>query len=505
MSKTNLSELEILLRARYPMIWINSYEEVRISRDLTELAKQRKMACSIWSVTKGFVNQNVPPVTSLSGAEDVGKALKLIEDAPSDIECLFIMKDINPFLNNPILVRQLRDVEQRLRQTRSSLVVISTTQKFPPELEKSFYVMDWDLPNRDEIRPIVGEILKLPKVKAPANLDSVVDAALGLTKNEIEAVLAKSAVQTATLDVGTIIAEKKQILKRGGILEFIEASGSLNDVGGHDLLKGWLQKRQRAFTPQAREYGIPLPKGTLIVGPPGAGKSLIAKMAGNAWGMPTLRLDMGRVFQGLVGSSEENMRKAIKQAEACAPCVLWIDELEKGLGQGGLDGGTSQRVFGTFLTWMQEKTCSVFVMATANNISNLPPELLRKGRFDEIWYCNLPTLKERAEILKIHLSKKAKAQDLPPDGLEKIAKITKGYVGAELEAVVVSAMYEAFDEDGPVRIDHLIRACEETTPLSRTMEGEITRIREWAHKAGIRSTTSSSEDETKSIQLIDLS
>jgi SpoVK/Ycf46/Vps4 family AAA+-type ATPase len=341
------------------------------------------------------------------------------------------------------------------------------------------YVVDWDLPTREEIRSVADTLLKTTGLPAPENIDTAVDGALGLTLTEVEQTFAKSVVSTKTLDVATIIGEKKQILKKGGILEYYDATGNLTSVGGHGALKDWLKKRKRAFTAEARKYGLPLPKGTLVVGVPGSGKSLIAKILGNVWGMPTLRLDMGRVFAGIVGSSEENMRKVIAQAEACAPCVLWLDELEKGLGQGGLDGGTSTRVLGTFLTWMQDKTKPVFVLATANDVSRLPPELLRKGRFDEIWFADLPNLAERKEIFEIHL--KGKGQDVKGFAIDHLAELADGFTGAEIESAVVSAMYDAFDVGRAVNTADIRKAIESTVPLSRTRKADIDSLRQWAH------------------------
>jgi SpoVK/Ycf46/Vps4 family AAA+-type ATPase len=306
---------------------------------------------------------------------------------------------------------------------------------------------------------------------------------MGLTWGEIENVLAKSLVSSGALDKKVVQEEKKQVVKRSQLLEFVE-TGAANapKVGGLESLKEWLGNRKRGFSEEARTAGLPLPKGILLVGVPGCGKSLTAMTVGKEWELPLLRLDMGKLFSGLVGSSESNMRQALSTCEAVAPCVLWIDEIEKGMSgmgsSGSSDGGTTSRVFGTFLTWMQEKKEPVFVVATANDISGLPPEFLRKGRFDEIFFVDLPSRAERSEIFKIHLEKSG--VDLAEFKSESLLKLSEGFSGAEIEQAIVEARYQAFGSHQKVEVSHLTQVLSETVPLSKTQSDRIASLREWA-------------------------
>jgi len=292
------------------------------------------------------------------------------------------------------------------------------------------------------------------------------------------------------------LSEKMQVIKKTGILEFINTDIKIADVGGLENLKNWLRKRNNSWSESAKKYCLPAPKGVLITGVPGCGKSLTAKAMSAAWQLPLLKLDFGKIFSGIVGSSEENMRKAIKTAEAVAPSILWVDEIEKslsGLNSNG-DSGTSSRIFGTFLTWMQEKTAPVFVIATANNISSLPAELLRKGRFDEIFFVDLPTQRERQEIFKLHLSKRLKDKDVASklevndDLYKQLAQMTEGFVGAEIEQVVITALYEAFFNNRPLEFSDLTNTIKNVVPLSVTQKEQILSLRQWANIRAVAAT-----------------
>src|SRR5215468_983202 len=482
---TSQRELQDLIRARYPLIYIVSFEEARVERMIKEIARDREKRLEIWSVTEGWKT-----IFGGQGKRDIYDPLKALEYvAAGEGRGLYIMRDFHPFLKEPKVVRKLRDLSDALSQAQKNLVLLSPTQVVPPELEKTLTVVDWDLPNRGEIDGIAKQLfLQLPETSRrkildePGYMERVTEAALGLTAIEAENVFAKSVVRTKTFDIPTIIGEKKQIIRKSGILEYYEAVEDVEDVGGLEILKDWLKKRQLAFTQKARDFGLPLPKGILLIGIPGTGKSLTAKCVGSMWQMPLLRLDVGKIFAGLVGSSEENIRKVIKTAEAIAPAILWLDELEKGFSGTGSsnmsDGGTTSRVFGTFITWLQEKTSPVFVIATANNVHQLPPELLRKGRFDEIFFVDLPTREERQEIFGIHLAKKKRN---PSDfDLEKLADATPDFSGAEIETAVVSAMYDAFDEGEELTTDRLQKSIGDIVPLSVTMREVIEGMREWA-------------------------
>ena len=385
----------------------------------------------------------------------------------------------------------------------------------PESLQKEITIFDFPLPNLKEIRAKFDNMLNQNKA-VEANLseeekDKLCKAALGLTLQEAESAFALAMVNDGKIcikDLATILEEKVQVIKKTGILEFIPSEYTIKDIGGLDNLKNWLLKRNNSWSEQAKKYCIPAPKGVLVTGVPGCGKSLTAKAMSTIWQLPLLKLDFGKVFSGLVGSSEENMRRALATAEAVAPSILWIDEIEKGLSGLGSNGdsGVSSRIFGQFLTWMQEKESPVFVIATANNISNLPPELLRKGRFDEIFFVDLPTLSERKEIFKLHLEKRLKDKEVASEitGVKnlcgELAKMTEGFIGSEIEQVVVSALCDAFFENRPLQFEDLAKNIATTVPLSMTQREQILALRAWANVRAVSATkTSSLKQYTKEI------
>lgn len=484
--RSSKGEIEDLIKARYSLIWITSPEENRVEEALRKLCVEREMRLEVWSITEGFKT-----IANGQGTRDVKDPMKAIDHVMrAEGRALFVLRDFHPFLKEPAVVRRLRDAATELRKTKKSLLVLSPVTKVPPELEKSISaVLDWELPNRLEIEGAARKVLpNLPAATQqviesdPTFMERVVEGALGLTLVEAENVFAKSAVRTHTFDLETILEEKKQIIRKSGLLEYYEHREEFSDVGGMDVLKDWLVKRRNAFSSRARDFGLPLPKGILLIGVPGTGKSLTAKAVGALWQMPLLRLDVGKIFAGLVGSSEENIRSVIKTAEAIAPAILWIDELEKGFSgtasSGQTDGGTTSRVFGTFITWLQEKTTPVFVIATANNVHQLPPELLRKGRFDEIFFCDLPDREDRAQILDIHVRKKNR--DPGQFDMDKLLEATVDFSGAELEQAVVAALYDAFDTGNDLTTEGLLNTLKDMVPLAITMREQIDSMREWA-------------------------
>lgn len=484
--RSSKGEIEDLIKARYSLIWITSPEENRVEESLRKLCVEREMRLEVWSITEGFKT-----VANGQGTRDVKDPMKAIDHViRAEGRALFVLRDFHPFLKEPAVVRRLRDAANELRKTKKSLAVLSPVTKIPPELEKSVSaVLDWELPNRSEIEGAARKVLpNLPATTQqeiesdPTFMERVVEGALGLTLIEAENVFAKSAVRTHTFDLETILEEKKQIIRKSGLLEYYEHREEFSDVGGMEILKDWLVKRRNAFSSRARDFGLPLPKGILMIGVPGTGKSLTAKAVGALWQMPLLRLDVGKIFGGLVGSSEENIRNVIKTAEAIAPAILWIDELEKGFSgtasSGSTDGGTTSRVFASFITWLQEKTSPVFVIATANNVSALPPELLRKGRFDEIFFCDLPGAEDRRSIIDIHLRKKRR--DPSQFDLDKLVEATMDFSGAELEQVVIASLYDAFDTGNDLSTDGLLTTLRDIVPLAITMREQIEAMREWA-------------------------
>jgi SpoVK/Ycf46/Vps4 family AAA+-type ATPase len=335
---------------------------------------------------------------------------------------------------------------------------------------------------------MIDAVRENPRVHIKLNAmekERLIQAALGLTAVEAENAFSRVLVAKGRLseeDIDDILAEKKQIVRKSGMLEYYEPEDEFEHVGGLDLLKGWLVKRGRSFSDQARTYGLPEPRGILLVGVQGCGKSLTAKAVSNLWKLPLLRLDFGRLFSSLVGSSEENVRRATLVAENIAPCILWIDEIEKGMSglesSGASDAGTSSRVFGTFITWMQEKKRPVFVIATANNIEALPPELMRKGRFDEIFFVDLPNPNEREEIFKIHIERVGREPSA--FDIKKLLIAAKNFSGAEIKEAIISGMYEGFSEDREFTTEDIINNIEATIPLARTMPDTIAELRDWA-------------------------
>ncbi|HVE83515.1 MAG TPA: AAA family ATPase, partial [Myxococcales bacterium] len=406
---------------------------------------------------------------------------------------LVVLKDFHAYFQDPAVVRGLRELSHLLKTTYTTAILLSPSLAIPPELEKEITVLDVPLPTFQDLwqllKDVAAVVRKSGRAAVSLNRDqaeAIVKAAQGLTLSEAENAFAKAVAQDQRLDaqdISLILEEKRQVVRKGGLLEYYSAEETLSDVGGLDLLKQWLARRVNAFSEAARQFGLPEPKGLLLLGVQGCGKSLMAKAVASQWQLPLLRLDMGRIFSGLVGSSEENLRRAIQLAEGVAPVVLWVDEVEKGLsGAGGnhgaLDGGVTARVFGTFLTWLQEKKAPVFVVATANRIDGLPPELLRKGRFDEIFFVDLPGAPERREIFRIHLLRRRRE----PAGfdLQGLAERAESFSGAEIEQAVVSGLYDAFSEGVQLEQRHLETAIGETFPIATTMREEISRLREWA-------------------------
>jgi SpoVK/Ycf46/Vps4 family AAA+-type ATPase len=489
-------EISLLIRAKYPILYIISWEERRIEDTLRQVARERRKQLYGWTVTDGILpldDYQGPPIDSATSHPM--RALEYI--ASSRESAIFVLKDFHPFLDEQrghpeftLIVRRLRDVTEELKLSYKTLIVLSPILRFPVELEKDITVLDYSLPTQRELEKSLERVLKSAQEMRDLRLklddqtrEKILKAAQGLTCTECENVLARSLVQTRTLDVNVILTEKKQIIRRSKILEYFDAEEDMSVVGGMSLLKEWLAKRSLAFSERARQFGLPEPRGLLLLGVQGAGKSLVAKAISSQWQLPLLRLDLGSLFSELVGSSEQNMRTALRLAESVAPCLLWLDELEKGLAGSASshlsDAGTTARVFGSFLTWMQEKTAPVFVVATANDISILPPETLRKGRFDEIFFIDLPNSDERAEIFAIHLARRGR--NPLSFNLDELAQKSAGFSGAEIEQVIISGLYDAFESGRELRNEELLKNLGETIPLSKTMEQQITALRNWAH------------------------
>lgn len=488
-------ELDTYIRARYPLLWVVTPEEQRALQEIDALAQEQRKRLLLWSATTGIVNPALPDRVD-AGKRDPLALLTAILDEPE--ACLWVLRDFHPFLKEPTIVRRLREVAFGLATSNKTVILLGPVLKIPPELEKEITVIDFNLPTEEGLEAMLTALVENHRrMKVKVSLDKrqrarLIKACLGLTETEAANAIAKAVIQAKGLLDGDAIeavtAEKQQIIRKSGLLEFYASATQLQNVGGLEILKEWLRKRVRAFGAEARAFGLPEPKGILLVGVQGCGKSLVAKAVANSWRLPLLRLDVGRLFASLVGSSEENLRTAIKVAESIAPVVLWVDEIEKGfsgIGSSNVsDAGTAARVFGSFITWLQEKQAPVFVIATANSVEHLPPELVRKGRFDEIFFVDLPDTQERLDIWQIHLEKRNRN----PAGfdLRTLAMASDGLSGAEIEQAVIAGLYEAFDQGRPLVMDDLLNVLQDTVPLSRMMEEEIEALRLWARQRARR-------------------
>jgi len=491
-----MSEIEVLIRARYPLIYVISWEEQRLLKHVVRIGSRLGKSVFEWSLTTGLV----PAGTSVQSQKHKDSAtqdpLVALDNVIEHVEpALYVFKDFHPFLKgqNMSVIRRLREVSATMQNTYKTIVIVSPIFELPAELEKDLTVVDFDLPGESDFAALVARIIDEVKDNPKLNVrmeertqEQIVHALLGLTLSEAENVLAKTLVEQRSLgarSLEVIHSEKRQVIRKSGLLEYYDAEEGLGSVGGLDVLKSWLLKRASGFSDQAREFGLPSPKGVLLLGVQGCGKSLMAKTISNAWQLPLLRFDVGRVFGSLVGSSEQNIRRAIKVAESVAPAVFWIDEIDKAFrgsrGSGaGTDSGTSARVFGTFLTWLSEKDKPVFVVATANDVSLLPPELLRKGRFDEIFFVDLPAFAERREIFEIHL-KKRRLEPASFD-VDALAHASAGYSGAEIEESIINSLFEVFYEKQPMTTGRLLESIRQTVPLSKTMSEDVEGLRQWA-------------------------
>ena len=477
--------LTTYLRAGYPGLAVISSEEARAEAEIASACTALKRHLLAWSSTEGLADVKEGSVTPCA---DPLEALQLLDglfasDKPRHV---VLLRDLQLHLDqsDPMLVRRIKDILRVAKANGHTLILLGCRLKLPPELEHEITHVDFSLPDSTRLGVVLDGIAKSAKLKnIPEGVrESALQSALGLTTTEAENAFALSVVETSGIDPGVIAREKARALRRNGLVEVVEATTSLGDIGGLGLLKEWLVRRAGAFSESAKTYGLPAPKGLLIVGIPGTGKSLTAKATAGAFGLPLLRLDMGCVFGGIVGQSEANLRSVIQTAEAIAPCVLWIDEIEKGFSgsasSGSTDGGTSSRVFGSFLSWMQEKDKPVFVVATANDVSKLPPEFLRKGRFDEMFFVDLPDAVERGKIWEIVIARHGR--NPASFDTKALAQASDSFTGAEIEASFIDALHEAYADGKEPVTEGVASAIRDTVPLARLMDERISELRQWA-------------------------
>jgi SpoVK/Ycf46/Vps4 family AAA+-type ATPase len=475
------------IRAEHPLIYLISWEEERVEESLRLLSKESfhdEYSVYSWSCTNGFRGDSgESEVTS-----DALSALKRVQE--TNQKGFFLFKDLHFFLKDPKIIRELKDLHQSLKSSSKTLFIISPSVVLPPELEKEMTILEIGLPDADDARMIFDEMTSplqdnsLQSHYTPEFREKCVRALLGLGSSEmkfaLKRILLNGEKRTEEEIVTSLMDEKALLISRTGTLEYIRGRVGLDDIGGLENLKEWLKTRALAFAPDARQYGLDMPKGLLIMGISGCGKSLCAKAVASVWNLPLLRLDLNQLYSGIFGTPEEAFRNTIKAVETISPCVLWIDEIEAGITRSGEKTGDSpaSRIFGSFLTWMQEKKYPVFIAATANQIDLLPPEILRKGRFDEIFFVSLPSRKERKEIFRIHLVNRYKDPD--SFDIDSLAKNTEGLSGSEIEQVVVSALFEAYSKQKELDERELIIAASSIVPLSTTMREEISRLERWA-------------------------
>lgn len=476
------AQLETFFRSRCTLIIIVTSEEERAVGEVLKACEESRppRQCHRWDVGLGMRRAANPTPTN------VDPEALLEEIRTSNKRDVYVLNDFHDVWREMSPVkRRLRSVAQHLKNTQATIVITIPTRDIPPELQDEATVVDLSLPNEKQLDEVLEEIvsgnLSDHEIKAAVRLKTV-RAAIGLTSSQARRAFAEAIVKDGTIaesSIDFVMAQKKQVIRQSEALEFYDTTETVDNVGGLDVLKSWLRAREAAFSKEAAKYRLPPPKGIVLLGIPGTGKSLTAKMVSGLWRMPLLRLDVGAIFGMYVGQSEERLRKATQLAETVAPCVLWIDELEKAFGsQSGLDGGTSTRVFGSLLSWMQDKKAPVFIVATANDVSKLPPELLRRGRFDEIFFLDLPNVMEREEILKVHLKKVGRN---PRDfDVRAVAEKCEDFVGAEIEQIVAKAMYRAFS-DGvrEFTTDDLQAGRAELIPLAKSQRERIDGLRDW--------------------------
>jgi ATPase family associated with various cellular activities (AAA) len=476
-------EFDLCLRARYPLIYIPTQEEERVESAIADSAKrQGNRAIYIWDFVDGY--QGNPNDAGFAQRNPL-QALELIEKTPANAPAIFILRDFHRFLEDVSVSRKLRNLARSLKSQPKNLVLLATELAIPNNLSEVLTVVDFLLPTVADIQVEIERMLVATGLSLQnKSLEEIARCCQGLSMERIRRVLAKAIATHGSLgaeDLDLILEEKRQTIRQTQILDFYPASETIADIGGLDNLKDWLLLRGSAFSEQARQYGLPHPRGLMLVGIQGTGKSLTAKAIAHHWHLPLLRLDVGRLFAGLVGESESRTRQMIQLAEALAPCVLWIDEIDKAFAgaDGRGDSGTTSRVFGTFITWLSEKTSPVFVVATANNIEALPPELLRKGRFDEIFFVGLPTTEERKAIFAVHLSR-LRPHNIAAYDLERLAYETPDFSGAEIEQSLIEAMHLGFSQNRDFSSDDILESASQIVPLARTAQDRVNFLQEWA-------------------------
>ena len=483
------SELALFLKARYPIIYINTIEEDRVEYVIRKNIKTNlNRSIYSWDFVDGYTNN---PNNEGFAKRNPLQALELVERLSSETPALFLLKDFNRFLTDLSISRKLRNVSRILKLQPKTIIIIASDLTIPKELQDLITILQFQLPLEDEISQELKRLINSLNIKVePKLFETLTRACQGLSLERIRRVLSKIIATYKTIDdnsIAILLSEKKQIISQTEILEYFSVTEKIANLGGLDNLKDWVNKRKTAFSIQASNYGLPTPRGLLLVGIQGTGKSLSAKAIANDWQLPLLKLDVGKLFGGIVGESESRLRQMINLAETISPCILWIDEIDKAFTntESKGDSGTSNRILATFISWLSEKTKPVFVISTANNIDLLPLEIIRKGRFDEIFFLDLPKKSEREEIFKIHI------QEFRPNNIDsfnysKLAQLSESFSGAEIRQSIIEAMYHAFYEKREFTTEDICFALKELIPLANLESNQMLKLQNWASSGQIR-------------------
>ncbi|SFJ63798.1 AAA+-type ATPase, SpoVK/Ycf46/Vps4 family [Paenibacillus sp. UNC496MF] len=503
---TGLEEINTLMNSRRRAILVTTYEEERFQEDMKSLVEQKGYHGYAWSITAG-----VSDIITGEVKQKIYDPIKIMDHiAQYDEQAVFIIKDFHDIWTNYQAKRKLRDILESADQIYKPLVLVSPTASIPAELEKIITVVPFELPNRDQVVAMLEsmeEYLRLKDLEVPSGREreAIIHALTGMTQSEVVNVLKKSVAKNRKIELAEIVAEKEQVIRKTGLLEYITKLGDMSNVGGMDMLKAWAADAYFAFDPEARNYNVDAVRGMVLTGPPGTGKSLSAKAIAFDWNLPLLKMNMGDIMDSRVGQSEKNIARALKLAEAVSPCVLWMDEFEKGLSGLGSsdksDAGTMSRVIQEILTWLSEKTAAVFVVATANDVTKLPPELTRAGRFDAVMFVSLPHEAERFDILSIHLKKRGYEVDpvetatdatnwFGSSDLKRLAETMKDFSGAEIEQVVAEAgrrSYAAYRKNDRahhhITLADLQEQVKNVVPLAKRDPLLMAELRRWAKQS----------------------
>ena len=488
-------ELTLLLKARYPIIYINTIEEDRVEYIIRKYIKTTlNRSIYSWDFIDGYTNN---PNNEGFAKRNPVQALELVERLTAQTPALFLLKDFNRFLTDVSISRKLKNISRILKLQPKTIIIIGSELNIPKELSDLITILQFQLPLENEINYELKRLIQSLNIEIDQQiLESLTRACQGLSLERIRRVLSKIIATYKTIDENSIkllLNEKKQIISQTEILEYWSVDETISKIGGVDNLKNWLKKRKTSFGVQASTYGLPTPRGLLLVGIQGTGKSLTAKAIANEWQLPLLKLDVGKLFGGIVGESESRLRQMIEVAETISPCILWIDEIDKAFSNNTStgDSGTSNRVLATFISWLSEKTKPVFVVATANNVDILPLEIIRKGRFDEIFFLDLPQKQEREQIFKIHI------QEFRPNRWElfdysKLAQLSEAFSGAEIRQSIIEAMYHAFYEKREFTTEDICLSLTQLIPLSKLENNQTLKLKNWAVSGRIRLASSKS-------------